>query len=354
MASVLHGDFETRSTIDLKTQGAELYARHPSTDILCFGFKFDDEPTELIKKSEPLPQRVFSHIQSGGLFVAHNAPFELAIWNHTCAKKYGWPILKPIQTHCTMAMAYAMALPGSLEKASAAMGIDQQKDMAGNRIMLQLSQPREVTPWGEEIWWDEVQFAEKYSRLYEYCKQDINVEAELYKRLMKLSASERRIWLLDQEINQRGIQIDISAAKKAMALVEFEQDRLNKEMNRLTGGEVKTCTANLSLASWIREQGVPTEGVAKDDVNKLLSQEIPAKVRMALRLRQEAAKSSTAKLKAMLVRADENGRIRGIFQYHGAGTGRWAGRGIQPQNFPRPSIEQEEIEQVFNILEGVG
>lgn len=352
MASVLHGDFETRSACDLKTAGADVYARHPSTEILCFGFKFDDEPTELIKKGEPLPQRVTTHIQSGGTFIAHNAPFELAIWNHTCVPKYGWPSLSVEQTFCTMAMAYSMALPGSLEKAAAATGIDQQKDMAGSRIMLQLAQPREILPWGEIVWWED---PVKFERLYEYCKQDILVEAELYKRLLKLSDSERKIWLLDQKINQRGIQIDIKAANAAIEMVELEKKRFDMEIQKVTDNYVPTCNATKCLTDWIRFQGVSVDGVAKSDVIDLLANEnLPEKVRKALLLRQEAAKSSTAKLKSMLSRADETGRVRGIFQYHGAGTGRWAGRGIQPQNFPRNVISQKEIEDVFEILERVG
>src|SRR5690606_27920372 len=114
--AVLHGDFETRSACDLRKAGADVYARHPSTDILCFAYAFDDEPVEIIVGGEPLPKRVADHIRSGGTFVAHNAPFEIAIWNHVCSKKYGWPLLEATQCLCTMAMSYAMAIPGSLEK----------------------------------------------------------------------------------------------------------------------------------------------------------------------------------------------------------------------------------------------
>lgn len=347
---VLHGDFETRSACDLKKSGAEVYARHPSTDMLCFGFAFDDEPVQLIKLGEALPKRVGDYIESGGTFIAHNAPFELAIWNHVCAFVYGWPLLRPEQTLCTMAMSYAMALPGSLEKAAAAAGIDAQKDMAGHRIMMQLSQPRELLPDGTVRWWVD---PEKFEKLYAYCKTDIEVERKLFKRLVQLSPKERHLWLLDYKINQRGVGIDLPAVKNAIALVESEKDRLDKRIREITGNQVATCAATAQLRNWIRYLGVEVESVAKADVVEMLGDEaLPVQARTALVLRQEAAKTSTAKLDKMVTAAGDDGRIRGIFQYHGASTGRWAGRLIQPQNFPRQTLSPEEIEGVFDILKG--
>lgn len=346
--AVLHGDFETRSACDLRKAGADVYARHPSTDILCFAYAFDDEPVEIIVGGEPLPKRVADHVQNGGSFVAHNAPFEIAIWNHVCVPKYGWPALDASQCLCTMAMAYSMAIPGSLEKAAAAMGITQQKDMAGSRIMMQLSQPREIKPTGEIVWWED---AEKFQRLLDYCKQDIKVEHELYKRLMHLSPSEKAVWNLDHKINQRGVGVDLPAVKSAIDMVESEQKRLNQAMRDVTGNGVATCNATAQLKDWLRYRDIDTSGVAKSDVIDLLERDdLPKDVRKALLLRQEAAKSSTAKLVSMLHSACDDGRIRGIFQYHGAGTGRWAGRRIQPQNFPRNSISQEIIETVLDEL----
>jgi DNA polymerase len=347
-AVILHGDFETRSACDLRKSGADVYARHETTDILCFAYAFGSEPTQIIAFGEPLPTRIKNHIESGGIFAGHNVAFELAIWNHVCVRKYGWPILKPEQCECTMAMAYAMAVPASLEKAAAALGITHQKDMAGGRIMLQLSQPRDVTPEGKIIWWED---EAKLARVFEYCKQDIKVEQELYDRLLKLPKSEREIWILDQKINARGVGVDLKAVKAALRLIDSEKKRLDLEMRRITDNAVATCTATGQLTDWIKWQGVELDGVAKSDITELLAKpELPTQVRQALLLRREAAKSSTAKLSSMLSSACEDGRIRGIFQYHGAATGRWAGRRIQPQNFPRNTIKQEEIEEVFGIL----
>jgi DNA polymerase bacteriophage-type len=347
--SILHLDFETRSTVDLKKTGLHVYATHPSTDVLLAGFAFDEEPVQVWHRGERCPERLWEHISRDQEVWCHNAQFEIAINNNITSKRYGWPFLSPRQTICTMTMAYAMSLPGSLEKAAAAVGITEQKDMAGQRLMLQLAKPRDTNPEGQPIWWED---PEKLKRLADYCRQDVAVERELGKRLMRLSSSERGVWLLDQRINDRGIQVDIEVVKRAIEIVRVEKSRLDKAMHKLTRGAVVTCTATGQLTDWLKWRGVNVEGVAKADVIDLLKEEgLPDDARQALLLRQEAAKSSTAKLEAMLHSTSADGRIRGIFQYHGAGTGRWAGRRIQPQNFPRPKLESSEIEAVFRLLE---
>lgn len=349
----VHIDFETRSTVDIKASGADVYARHESTDALCLGYAIGDSRVEVWKRGEPPPLDLFFAIDDGAEVVAHNAAFELLIWNHTM-QRHGWPPLNPEKTVCTMAMAYAMALPGALEKTAAALGIKHQKDMAGSRIMLQLSQPRKILEDGTVVWWTPEEHPEKYERLYAYCAQDILVEREAFKRMMQLSPKEKEIWLLDHKINQRGVYVDLQAVKAAIAIVQIEKARLDSEMKRITNNGVGTCMANGQLTDWLRFRGVKTEGVAKADVAALLEKgDLPVDCREALLLRQQAAKSSTAKLEAMLKGVCEDGRSRGLFQYHGASTGRWAGRRIQLQNLPRNTISQEDIEAVFEILRRV-
>ncbi len=344
---VLFLDFETRSTCDIKKAGAEVYARHPSTEILCMGWALERGKVEIWK---PEDVSIFSDGFEFQTVVAHNAAFELAIWNHVGVKRHGWPPLNPGQVVCTMAMAYAQALPGSLDKASAAAGIDQQKDMKAQRVMLQLAQPRRSEPDGSVVWYTPESSPEKFEILYEYCKQDVEVERQLYARLMQLSENEKAIWQLDYKINQRGIQIDRRSVSTAIKMLEIEKKRLDLEMRSVTKNAVATCTATGQLTDWLRFRGVKVSGVAKTDVTELLDTELPADCRRALELRREAAKSSTAKLEAMALRACDDGRIRGTTQYHGAGTGRWAGRGLQIQNFPRPKLSQDEIDDVFDVL----
>jgi DNA polymerase len=346
--TILHIDFETFSACDLKTAGLDNYARDPTTGVHCMAFAFDDGPVDLVLPSDGLDDCIEDYILAGGLVYAHNAPFEWAIWNHIMVPRYGWPDLKIEQCRCTMAMAYAMGLPGALEDAAPALGIDARKDMKGKAIMLRWCKPKADGTFyvpGDDL--------EKFQRLCDYCKQDVEVERALHKRLMELSPSEQKLWELDHRINQRGVLIDLTSVDKALALVKLEQDRLNSEMLKATDGFVGKCTEASRLVQWLRREGVEIERVAKADVLDALSEDgLPAQARRALELRKEAAKSSTAKLVAMKQRAAKDGRVRGIHQFHGAATGRWAGRGVQFQNVPRwrPGISQKEVDDMFAHL----
>lgn len=372
--NVLHADFETRSVVDLKARGLDVYAEHASTEPLCLGFAFDDEPVDIWLPGDPLPERIAEHIRSGGLFYAHNAPFEFAIWNRVCAPRLGWPELRLAQMRCTMAMAYAMSLPGKLESLAEALQLDYAKDMKGHRVMMQLSKPRKmewcgwcggvgaILPhgacekcYGEKlapVWHDD---QDKYDVLYTYCKTDVEVERAAHRRLLDLSPTEQHVWTLDRKINARGVQIDVAAAKAAVKLVDGERKRLDAEMLAVTGGAVPACSAVAALTAWLRGQGVGVPGVAKDDVVMLLSNSdaLPPAAAQALRLRQAAGKTSTSKLEAMLSAMGANGRVRDTLQYHAAGTGRWGGRRIQPQNLKRPTEEMADAEFQNALIEGI-
>lgn len=341
---ILHLDFETRSACDLRKRGSHIYAADPSTQILCAAYAFDDEPVQLWKPGDNHGfTRIHRHVAKGGFIYAHNAAFESVIWTHVLRERFGFPAVAPEQWRCTLAMAYAMGLPGSLDDAAAAVGLSHRKDAKGARVMLQLSKPRSVADDGTVTWWDD---PAKYEMLYAYCKQDVEVERALHRRLMELSADEQALWQLDQEINARGVRVDLAAIEQGIALAKDEAVRLNNAMRAVTRGAVATCTATGQLTDWLRWRGVAAEGVSKSDVSTLLGQAIPVDVRRALLLRQEAGKSSVAKYTKMQGLAGAGARMRGLFQYHGAATGRWAARGAQLQNLPRPAIlhAQDEVE----------
>jgi DNA polymerase len=350
--TTLHIDFETRSTVDLKTAGAHAYADDPSTDVWCMAYVQGDAEIGLWSGGASiLPPIVNGHVKRGGIVVAHNAAFELAIWNRLMVPRYGWPPLDPRQVRCTMAMAYAMSLPGSLENAAAAVGLDIGKDMQGRKLMMQMARPRSVMNDGTLVWWDD---EARRERLYAYCRQDVEVERQLEKRLLALVPSEQELWTLDQTINDRGVRVDLATIDKMLRAVEMEKKRLDGRMAKATGGRVTSCNQVAELTSWIVEQGVVVDGLAKADVTALLDRaDLPPAVREALRLRREGAKSSVAKLKAMRLGACADGRVRGLFQFHAASTGRWGGRRIQPQNFPRPELGHGAIEKVVGLFEGV-
>lgn len=352
MSDILFGDFETRSPVDIMASGADVYARDPNARVMAFGYAFDDDDV-LVNPigAEPEPA-IVDHVGEQKTFVAHNAPFEWLIWNYVYRKEFpDLPKLEAKTLVCTMSLGYAMSLPGKLEKMAPAAGIDLKKDMEGHRIMLQLSQPKTFEPL---TWYEPDEFPEKFKRMYQYCATDIAVERALYKRLLKLSPKEKELWVLDHKINQRGVGVDLVAVENAIELVKIEKARLDVLMQEVTDNAVGACSAVKQLTEWLRYRGVKCDGVAKNDVADILADPLlPEDCRRALELRQEAAKSSTAKLPAILRGVCDDGRIRGLFQYHGAGTGRWAGRRIQLQNLPRPQLKQKQIEDVFQILRSI-
>lgn len=396
MKTVVHVDFETRSEVNLKTHGGWIYANDKSTDALCMAYAFGDGPVKLWEYGDKLPAEghapgEFANplpddfkeamLDPDCIFVlaAHNANFEFLIFNFCCAKKYGWPQVPIHRFDCTMIRAYNMGLPGSLDKASKAVGLKDEKDGKGHRIMMQLCKPRSYIEDGTPIWYDilddspKLNLREKYKALGRYCIQDVIVERALDHRLLQLSPTEKEVWFLDQKINNRGVHIDIKTAERAIEIVSKEKKILDKEMKELTGGKVPTCNSAVPLRTWINSQEyfyedgktefanqaimdgdvLVVEGVAKDIIHDLLdNDDLPPLVREVLELRKVAAKNSTAKLNAMIRGANSRGRCCGLMQYYGApSTGRWAGRRVQTQNMPRPVMKQKHIEEIFSYFE---
>lgn len=356
-----HIDFETRSSVDLGKCGVYVYAASQNTDILCLAAVNEDAELELFwKLGDPKPEWLFQEIKAGSKFIAHNASFEWAIWNGVAVRKYGWEPLPIEQLYCTMAQCYAMALPGSLKNAALALGLDAKKDESGHRVMMQLSQPRDWDENGAPIWWEEKSAKDakdleviktKFQKLYDYCVQDVYVEHELFKKLFPLSPAEREIWLLDQKINARGVRLDVKAAEGAIALYEFEKAHINAELRRITENRVATVASVAQFKEWLGEWGVPNASLAKAEVSDLLDDDIlPPVCREALELRRASAKSSVAKLEAMLRGVSRDGRVRGCFQYHGANTGRWAGRRLQFQNLVRSILPFETVAAIIEKL----
>lgn len=341
-------DFETRSTVDLTKKGMHLYAVHPSTSILCAAYAFDDEPVELWHPKLPQPERLLKHIQRGGLVSGWNLAFERWINNQVCTRLYDWPELHLEQLDCTMARSYAMGMPGSLENGAAALGITERKDIEGHRMMLQCSKPREVLPDGTPVWWED---EERLQRLFRYCIQDVVVERAARKRLLPLSAYEQRVWILDQQINDRGVAVDLPALRAAVGLVEQEKVRLTKEMQTASGGRISTCNAVQQIKDFLEFYGISGEKLDKAAVTDHLAEvSCPPIARKVLELRAEAGKAATSKFRPMVETAGTDGRVRGCYQYSGANTRRWAGRRIQLQNLKRPKLKYPVIERVLGDL----
>lgn len=339
--TALHIDFETRSPVDLRRTNVYVYAADPHTDLWCAAYAFGDEPPALWRLGEPMPPRIRAHVVATGELVAWNAQFERVIWRDILGPRYGWPVPTTRQWRCAMAEAYALALPGSLSGCAAALrlGAAFQKDATGQALMLRLSAPRSWTVPTDgapvaPVWWDD---EEKIERLGQYCIQDVIVEREIEHRLLRLRPAERELWLLDQRINDRGVGIDAQLCRNAEVLVRRALGAANAEMVRVTKGAVASCNATAQIRGFLVKRHVAAPSIDKASVRALLDGDLAPDARRVLELRQMAAKSSTAKIAAMLARRQADGRMRGNLQYHGASTGRWAGRGAQLQNLPRPT-----------------
>lgn len=358
MAETCIIDFETRGVLDLRKTGAERYFEHADTGFWCVCFAFDngsvetwipDEiDSETYERVKP-PRALIEHVAARREVVAHNAHFEMCGWARLIRDGHRLPPLDPRQVNDTMARARALGLPGGLEEAAAAMRLPVQKDMDGRRLMLQMARPRKKEPL--EWWHDDA----KLLRLIEYCKTDVEVERLLHAKLPPLSAEERALWVRDYEINQRGVLLDIPSVERASVIVAEEQKRLGAEVKALTKGVVPSASAVAKMTEWLATQNVETDGLAKAKVRELLAGDAldgNELARAVVELRKEAAKASTAKLKAMQAGACADGRARGLFAYHGAATGRWAGRRVQTQNMPRPdkSFKFQDAENVIAWL----
>ena len=335
MTTKIHVDFETRSTIDLRQVGVYAYALHPSTEIQCMAWAIDDFPIQLWTPSEPFPQTLHDVMSEDGVELwAHNANFERIIWREV-GYFHDFPLLDMEQWHCSAVQCAAMGLPRSLEHAAIALKFVYHKDKAGHALMMQMSRPRSQDPL---TWWDD---EDKLDKLYAYCRQDVRVEREIAVHTRRLDSTERQTYLLDQRMNDQGIRVDIPLilASKGIALEGIA--RANLVIDQHTNGEVERVTQVQRMKKWLRSQGVNTKSLAKSNVTELLQKPLPYAAEQVLIARQEAGKSSVAKLDRMLDGLVGD-RLPGLLLYHGAHTGRWAGRRVQPHNFPRPTVKNAE------------
>jgi DNA polymerase len=348
---VAHIDFETRSACDLKKAGVHRYAEDPTTEILCLAWCVGDGPVRSWVPGAEDPTDLLNHILGFGIVAAHNIQFDRTIWNALAPKH--WPRIDIVQTDCTMARASAMGLPPALGQLGQALGLKIQKDQEGARLMMQMCKPRKLHPDGRIDWWED---ADRMARLVRYCVTDVEAEREIDLALPPLSASERRMYHLDQLINERGVAVDLKQAQRALAVVEEARKRANDRMWYLTDGEVTKCSEVAKLVGWLHGRGIACESVAKGEIEDIVLQTEMLgddAAEEAIRLRRASSKTSTDKFKAMLASANvRDSRVRGTLAYHSAHTGRWAGRGIQPQNFPRvdPDRDLPDVLTALDVL----
>jgi DNA polymerase bacteriophage-type len=379
LEDALHLDYETWSTVNLPKAGPWVYGEHWSTSVWTACFARGDGPVEAWHPGDPFPRTIERAVEDGVPFVAHNVGFERAITHTQMFTKHGWPLIPLDRWWCTASMAAAMCLPRKLEDLALLLNCIEKKDMEGHRLMLKMMKPAKrimchgchghgtihgiecfmCEGHGEFLTWHDSPADINRGTLY--CMQDVRTERALIPKLRALSPSERKIWLLDQRINERGVLVDTPTVHKALKLVKKAVADLGEETRLLTGGS-KDESGNITggvlpsqvrkLRTWLMLEGLHVEDLRKDTVSGILaSPNLDAILRQALELRQEAAKTSTAKLNAYLARTCADDRMRDNLMYHGAGTGRWAGRGAQLQNLPsRYLLKKWQIEKAIECI----
>jgi DNA polymerase len=354
MALKLSGDFETASLGSLPQMGAHKYARQPSTRILCFAYAIEeDDPAVWFPEHQAPPQPLLKAAADPKLeFCAWNAQFEFNVWN-VCGKVWRLPPLPIERFHCTMARALYWGAPPKLEQAAPVVGANVNKDKEGARLMRRMTRPRDDGSWWDQ---DERDGKDLLIRLGQYCMQDVRTERAVARRLKPMPPEERRLWLLDQRMNARGLEVDIDAVHKMQAVVEHELRRLGGRLDKLTGGAVTSVTQTGRIVEHLKAQKVQIDSLDKRVLPLVLNDPknpLTGDQRLILTLYQEGAKSSTAKLARMRSYQDDDGRVRGLVQYGGAmRTLRWAGRGVQIQNYPRPTKAIDPRAALEDILCG--
>lgn len=354
-------DLETYSSVDLAACGVYKYAESLDFKILLLGYAWDDDQVEVLDlMEEDLPFSLVSALADENITkVAHNANFE-----RVCLTRYvkeyakrntlGDAVKKkltedgflpPEQWKDTLIMASENGYPSSLGQLGPALGLDEDKVKlaTGKRLIQYFCKPCKPTKANGGRWKNLPEHdPEKWNLFIEYNKRDVESEQAIYNKLNNLipvSDQEWENWSRDQRINDRGIHVDTQIIKSVQSYSLEHGMELMEEARFLTGLENPQSVAQLK--KWILDQeGHDVESLNKEAVKDLLKGTLRPETRRALEIRQELGKTSVKKYDAFQRSCGEDDRIRGTFQFFGGRTGRWAGRLIQPQNFPRPSFDE--------------
>ena len=351
-------DFETRSAADLKKIGAAAYAQHPTTEVICLALKWEGvspahwyspEFASLVQNCDIgkciSSAAVKEWVYEADIIEAHNAQFEYFIWKYVMPR-YGFGMFDTSKLRCSAAIAAAYGLPRDLDGACRVAGVVQQKDTDGYRLMLSLCKPRKALKaekladpdWESKLYWRGT--PDEFARLGHYCMQDVRAEEALSNAIPDLSPSEQKLWNLDLQINDRGVRVDVPACEAIIDGVNHHTANLKQEFQHMTG--LDSPTQRDATLKHLLALGVQMDGLRKADVEKALASTEHETAKRILEIRKSLSKSSTAKYTKFLEAKGNDDRIRGCLMFHGAGTGRWAGRLIQPQNFPRGSFSDVE------------
>jgi DNA polymerase len=316
--------------------GAAVYSEHASTEVISLAYTFpNDSAPRLWIPGMPAPVELYQYIATGAPVYAWNSLFEYYIWANVCHARMGWPSLPLDQLRDAMAQARTRGLPGKLENAGRVLSAPVQKLTDGARLLSKFSMPRNPTARDSRTRIHPNEHAADAAALYHYNMTDVLAEASVSDMLPELPPDEVETWLLDQRINVRGVAIDRPALELCMSVVWDATAALTNELQWLTGGAVSSASELAKMRAWLDARNVPTPSLDADAVKHYLKRtDLPPDARRVVEIRDVLSASSVAKLSAISATMGRDDRVRDLFMYHGAGTGRWAGRGAQPQNMP--------------------
>lgn len=329
-------DIETYSPADLLKSGVYAYSQHPDFEILLFAYAFDNEPVRVIDiaQGETLPAEVENALEDPQVLkTAFNASFE-----RTCMDEFFKAWLPTEQWECTMVKGSMLGLPLSLAAVANVLRLDQKKMVAGKALIRYFSLPCKPTKANgmrtRNLPHHDI---DKWNLFKSYCAQDVEVERSIRNKIkfFEIPEFEKRLYILDQDINDRGVMLDRNFIQNAISIDGLSRERLTAEAIRLTGLNNPNSAAQLKV--WIgKETGEEVKSLSKETIPALLENSDCEILTKVLQIRQEMAKTSVKKYEAMSNAICSDGRVRGLLQFYGANrTGRWAGRLVQVQNLPQ-------------------
>lgn len=330
-------DIETYSDVDLSKCGVYKYASSPAFEVLLFGYAVDGGDVCVVDLAcgEQIPDEIISALSDVSVTKwAFNAMFE-----RVCLSNFLGEWLEPEGWHCTMVWSATLGLPLSLESAGAALGLEKQKLTEGKDLIRYFCVPCKPTKANGGRTRNRPEHdPEKWERFKAYNLRDVETEMQIQKRLSNFPVPDA-IWeeyYLDQEINDRGIGVDMELVRQAIAMDARSRERLTAAMQELT--ELENPNSVQQMKQWLADHGLETDTLGKKAVAELVKT-APEPLREVLLLRQQLAKSSVKKYTAMENAVCADNRAHGMFQFYGANrTGRFSGRLIQLQNLPQNHI----------------
>ncbi|HGD2444572.1 TPA: DNA polymerase [Streptococcus agalactiae] len=348
-------DLETYCEVDLRKSGVYHYAEDDSFEILLLAVSVDNGPVTVYDLTkENLPDQILQALVNDSIIKwAFNASFEricLSNWlkkHHPKLLSEGF--LSPNSWRCSMVWSAYLGLPLSLEGVGTVLKLKDQKLKEGGDLIRYFCLPCKPTKINGGRKRNFPHHApDKWAAFINYNKRDVEVELAIKDKLRNHPVPDF-LWEeyhQDQNINDRGIGIDVDFVKAAITIDEESKSKIQEELKELTG--LENPNSVLQMIGWLREHGVTTNSLDKKAVKELLKV-VDAKTTKVLKLRQQAAKSSISKYQAMVNCVCLDGRARGMFQFYGANrTGRWAGRLVQLQNLPQNHLpDLKEARDLF-------